>query len=149
MIGTLHPNTDLIVRDTGTVKGRGVFAGRTYVSGEIVEISPIMEIVVPWDDLPRAVQLVVYEWGYLCGDKRPNVRGVAFGVGSLFNHQDDPNLSYAADVSRQAMVYTARRDIAVGEELTIDYNADIDTSAQHPVDQAGDWFSIMGITRVG
>lgn len=139
MLGHLSPNPDLLVRHTHTSKGRGVFAKRRYRAGETVESSPIMEVQAPWEALPRAVQLIVYEWGYLAGDPRPDVRGIALGMGSLFNHDDQPNLRYEAHAAERALVFTATRNIEPGEELTINYNADMDT------DSGQTWFELMGI----
>ena len=139
MIGSILPNPDLIVRHTDTVKGRGVFAGRAFATGEVVETSPVSEIVAPWERLPRAVQLLVYDWGYLLRDPNEDRRGIALGVGSLFNHSDTPNVAFAADGEKQALVFTAVRDIAPGEELTIDYNADMPPGSPN-------WFDLVGIT---
>ena len=141
MLGSISPNPNLTVRHTQTPKGRGVFAQRAYQAGEVVEVSPVMEIEAPWESLPRALQLIVYEWGYLAGDPGTDVRGVALGLGSLFNHADQPSLVYAADIDKQALVFTAVRDIPEHEELTIDYNADIEPGGESR-------FSIMGIKPI-
>ena len=139
VIGTLSANPFLFVQDTGTARGRGVFTHRPYEAGEVVEVCPVFEIPTAWGQLPSAVQQVVYDWGHLTGSGDPALHCFALGVGSLFNHTDSPNLSYAADPSRRALVFTATRAIAIGEELTIDYNSDIGPGQDS-------WFKAVGIT---
>lgn len=141
MIGSIYLNPGVAVRHTGTPKGRGVFAGRDYGLGEMVETSPVAEIRCPWDELPGSVKRVVYDWGYLLGDVDEHLRCIALGAGSLFNHSKTPNLAYAADGDRQALVFTATREIKLGEEFTIDYNADIKPGEV-------DWFTLVGVSPV-
>lgn len=143
MIGSIKTNPHLLVKDTGTPKGRGVFTRQDYRAGDIVETSPVLEVQSAFADLARPLQLVVYSWGYLTGDERKDVWGVALGFGSLFNHSSQPNLVYSADPDRRAIVYRATRQIDAGEELTIDYNADVDPGT------GGDWFETMGVAPIG
>jgi SET domain-containing protein len=140
MIGTLQPNPLLLVRDTGTTKGRGVFAQRAYVAGEIVECSPIQEIQSTWGDLPTEIQRMVYDWGVLTGNPQAQLQALALGVGSLFNHSDTPNVRYHGDLPLRAIVFTAQRPIAEGEEITINYNDDIQPGNLN-------WFESLGITQ--
>jgi tRNA-specific adenosine deaminase 3 len=42
-------------------------------------------------------------------------------TGSLFNHADPPNVSYALDYTTESIRYTTTRDILAGEELCIFY----------------------------
>ncbi|KAG6877127.1 hypothetical protein C0993_010079 [Termitomyces sp. T159_Od127] len=46
---------------------------------------------------------------------------LALGLGSLFNHSEQPNVSYVLDRSTESIGYTTVRDIAPGEELCIFY----------------------------
>jgi SET domain-containing protein len=48
---------------------------------------------------------------------------VALGYGSLYNHSYSPNARYL-DVGRMTKAFISLRDIAPGEEITINYNAD-------------------------
>lgn len=146
MQGTLSPNPHLAVRDTGTPKGRGVFARQGFLAGTVVETSPILAVPTAWDALPGYLQSMVYDWGYLLGREANMEFALALGPGSLLNHAARPNLAFAADDARRALVFTALRDIDVGEELTIDYDAD---AAR---DEAGapspGWFEALGIPRL-
>ena len=50
---------------------------------------------------------------------------LALGYGSLYNHSYQPNSRYD-DVAQTTKVFTALRDIAPGEEITVNYNGDPD-----------------------
>jgi len=110
-------------------KGRGVFAQRTIRQGEVFERSPV--IVLPssqWDSIERTVLFnYCYEWD---GDY-----ALALGMGSLFNHSYQPNAVYTRQLADLAMAYTALRDIAADEEITVNYNGD-------PTDQDPVWFAV-------
>ena len=108
------------VRETGTAKGRGVFAGRNFAAGEVVETSPIVLLHGPYDSYPQEVKSIVFNWGSLCG--LGDAHAIALGYGSLFNHDNPANTEYSADPANLRMQYRARRAIAAGEELTINYN---------------------------
>lgn len=138
MLGSLSPNPHLEVRDTHTAKGRGVFALKDYAAGEVVEINPVMLLRTHWDDLPRDVKALVFDWGRLSGALANQRYAVALGLGSLFNHQAIPNLDFTADPERDALVFTALTDIPEGSELTIDYNHNAPPGRQ-------DWFQAIGI----
>lgn len=49
---------------------------------------------------------------------------LAFGMGSLFNHSQQPNVSYECAQSDQCVYFISLRPIKAGEELTIDYGRD-------------------------
>lgn len=107
-----------VIREIGDVKGRGVFASRAIAAGEVVEACPVM--MVQWDLLPPDLQRMVFDWGYLTGG--PANCALVFGWGSLYNHGNPANLRYSASAGDQRLVFCAARDIAAGEELTINYN---------------------------
>jgi SET domain-containing protein len=68
-----------------------------------------------------------YQWGE---DRR--VSALALGFGSLYNHSFDPNAVYEEDIEQRIITFTAREDIAEGEEITINYNG-------HPEDMRVLW----------
>lgn len=58
---------------------------------------------------------------------------LALGVGSLFNHNRQPNLDYRVDHDNLIIRYFAAKTVATGEELTIFYGDKLwfeDTSAR-------------------
>lgn len=127
----------IYVKDTGTTKGRGVFAGRVFRRGEIVEQAPVVLINMAFIFLPNEIKSVTYNWP----TDEPHVHAFALGYGSLYNHDDPANLRYRTDPQNGIMHYTASRDIAAGEELTIDYNQDRDPDKK-------DWFATHNITPI-
>ncbi len=50
---------------------------------------------------------------------------LALGYGSLYNHSYTPNARYQ-DVGRCTKEFVAIRDIAAGEEITVNYNGEPD-----------------------
>lgn len=135
----LHP-PNIYIGDTGTAKGRGVFANAPIKPHDLVEVAPV--IVLRPHTLPRIVATVLFNWGELA--KIPNTWAIAFGYGSLYNHANPANLRYEADVEGRAVRFIAVQDIAVGEELTINYNA----RGGGPTWPNDHWFETFGIARL-
>ena len=111
---------NLRIADTGTALGRGVFAPRGFSHGEVVEIAPVILLEEPFRGLPLHVQRVVFNWGR--GPDSKPIFALVLGCGSIYNHSDRPNLRYQADHERQAMIFTATRNIERGEQLTVSYD---------------------------
>ncbi|KAG6884061.1 hypothetical protein C0992_007092 [Termitomyces sp. T32_za158] len=59
---------------------------------------------------------------------------LALGLGSLFNHSEQPNVSYVLDRSTESIRYTTVRDIAPDEELCIFYGHNL-------------WFEPAGVSE--
>jgi SET domain-containing protein len=112
----------LAIQDTGTSKGRGVFARRAFAKDEVVEVAPVLVIKGDFDDLPELLKTYVFDWETLTGV--PNAHAVALGYGSIYNHANPASLYYQADARASLLRYRAARDIQAGEELTINYNAE-------------------------
>lgn len=112
----------LLIRETGTAKGRGVFASRDFRQGEVVEVAPVLVLKCDFDDLPELLKTYVFDWETLTGV--PRAHAVALGYGSMYNHANPASLCYQADARTAVMRYVAARDIRRGEELTINYSAE-------------------------
>ena len=97
--------------------GRGVFASESIGAGEVVEICPVL--IVPAVDLDALEATSLRDHWYGWGDDGD--AAVAMGHGSFYNHADDASVTYEVHDELDALVMRARRDIAEGEELTIDY----------------------------
>lgn len=93
-------------------RGRGVFAGRAFEKGEIVERCPT--ISVPEGEVSGRLMNYVFqpEDGYVL---------VVLGYGMLYNHAARPNLEWVQS-SRTSVTFTSKRAIKQGEELTHDYS---------------------------
>ena len=129
-----------IIRDTGTSKGRGVFATRQIEQDEIIEISPV--VLVKWSELPESLKRVAFNWGQLT--KGPTASAISLGWGSMYNHGNPANVRYAANAESCSMIFSAARHINVGEELTVNYNeshGDIHSSEDN-------WFKARGVTPI-
>ena len=92
-------------------RGRGIVAERKYRCGSVVHISPIVEVRLR--DARGILQQYIYSFG--------RSHALAFGFGSLFNHSRHPTLNVYQDVERRELMFRARRNIVIGDELTIDY----------------------------
>lgn len=135
----VHPPR-VYVDDTGTRKGRGVFAGSDFALDEVVEIAPV--VIFRPHDLPRIIATMLFEWGQMA--RVPNSRAIALGYGSLYNHANPANMRCEADVLVPAVRFIAARKISAGEELTINYNA-ASGGTEWPDDH---WFKRYGIERI-
>ena len=69
---------------------------------------------------------IFFEWGR--GTVAP------LGFGSLYNHSYEPNARY--EDCRADQVFVAIRDIADGEEITVNYNGE-------PGDRSPVWFEVI------
>ncbi|MES2355907.1 MAG: SET domain-containing protein-lysine N-methyltransferase [Pseudomonadota bacterium] len=110
------------VKDTGTVKGRGVFALRDFFVGEVVEECPVILFNLPFSALPEALKKSVFSWGVLVSAMKDSF-ALALGFGSLYNHDNPATMRYDADSNNLTLKFIAVRKIKAGEELTINYNA--------------------------
>lgn len=128
------------IRDTGTAKGRGVFATRKISPGELIEVCPV--VLVQWSELPESLKLVVFNWGQLT--KGSPASAIALGWGSMYNHGNPANVRYAADTASCTMAFSAARQIDVGEELTVNYNKSYgDIHSTEDI-----WFQARGVTPI-
>lgn len=137
---SLHP-PDIYIRDTGTPTGRGVFARRAFAAGETVESCAVVLLTCRLASLPGELQRLLFNWGVLAS--LPDRHALALGYGSLYNHDNPASMRYEADAEAQQLRFIAVRDIAGGEELTINYNA----LGGMPESDHDGWFEAMGIQR--
>ena len=102
---------------------RGVFARRTFHPGDVIEIAPVILIPNTQRALIRQTVLenYVFDWG-------GGSTAVALGYGSLYNHAYDPNAHYCQDIDRKTLEFSAIRDIAAGDEITVNYNGSSESS---------------------
>lgn len=130
------------VTDTGTPKGRGVFAGRKINAGELVEACPVVVITTPLSRMPKELKSVVFDWGYLTNGQPSTC--LALGWGSMYNSANPANLKYVAVANDLQLHFIAARDIQCDEELTINYN--------HTGGEAGSsddtWFRTRGMQQL-
>lgn len=124
------------VKDTGTVKGRGVFAARSFKADELVEEVIVIPFQYGYDLLPVQLRNVLFSWHSVKGQ---DWHAIALGNGSLFNHSNPANMRAEINGDKETISFFARRDIEVDEELTINYN-DFSGVSSH-----NNWFEAKGI----
>lgn len=113
---------NVYVKDTGTQKGKGVFAARAFSGGETVEIAPVLLFNMHYNSIPKAIKNYIFDWEMLAN--KPRTHALALGYGSFYNHNNPANLRYEADAENELIRFIAVRDIDVDEELTINYSAE-------------------------
>jgi hypothetical protein len=132
----------LYVAHTGTPKGRGVYSARAYAAGDVVELAPVILFDGKFKAIPAEVRELLFNWSALAGAQVAH--GLALGYGSLYNHDNPANLRYEADEPRRVLRFIAARDVAAGEELTINYN---DARGVH-AEEGDTWFAKHGIEAI-
>jgi SET domain-containing protein len=124
----MHSETVMVKNVKG--KGRGVFARRRIKKGEIIERVPV--IVLPVDQVGNdGKRQVLANYTFSWGQKTV---ALALGYGSLYNHSYRPNARYE-DRGRRIKEFVAIREIAAGEEVTVNYNGT-------PKDRSPVWFDV-------
>lgn len=114
------------VRPSG-IEGRGAFATRAIVSGEVV-----VEYV--GERLRKADSQIRQDAGnpfiFIVDDETDIDGDVPYNPARFLNHSCDPNCDAYLDEGR--IWITARRDIAVGDELTFNYGYDFSEYQDYP-----------------
>jgi uncharacterized protein len=116
-----HPTASLYVKNTRTM-GRGVFAGRPFRKGEVIEVCPVLTVNERIEEASRGHALARYLF-YWDG-KGDAMLAVAFGFGSLYNHSPEWNATFKKRPKTMDIVFKAARDIAEGEQIFINYDWD-------------------------
>jgi SET domain-containing protein len=125
----MHRQVSLEVRHTPK-KGRGVFAAAEIAEGRLIESVEV--IVVPADQIKTLEATSLCDYYYKWGEDSAS-GALALGCASLYNHSYRPNARYVKHFDRGIIEFFALRDIACGEEITINYNGDPDS-------RKGVWF---------
>ncbi len=99
--------------------GRGVFAGRAYRKGEVIEVCPVIRLPAADESSLGVLGRYVFKWGPGGGEL-----AVSLGYGSLYNHSATPNARFTPRTATDDIVFRARRDIDEGEQILIDYQWD-------------------------
>jgi SET domain-containing protein len=108
-------------------RGRGVVADSGIAAGAVVERAPVL--IIPEADRaavdPTNVGNYIFMWEHdtvaqdlYTGTGRA---AVVLGYTSLVNHSDAPNCDFVRHIDALALDLFAMREIAPGEELTVDY----------------------------
>lgn len=104
-------------------KGRGVFTSEPIEADTIIEISPV--IVMSKEDRVHLDKTLLHDYIFEWGPDK-NQCCMALGLIPVYNHSYTSNSDYYMDFEEKMMVIKTVRDIAAGEEITINYNGDWD-----------------------
>jgi SET domain-containing protein len=108
-------------------KGRGVVALEPIKKGDLIERSPVL--VLPEADRANTDESILFTYVFMWEKgtteedlyRRKGRSGVTLGFTSLCNHNPNPNADFDRHIDEQMLSLFALRDIAEGEEITIDY----------------------------
>ncbi len=131
-----YPN--IYITETGTNLGRGVYASEDIPSGQIIKTTPVVLLDLKSQPFPPQIRRLVYNWS------KTQV-ALALGFGSLYNHSDQPNLTFTRIKNDLSITFKALRNIEAGEQLTISY--DYLGSGENPRDRS--WFEIHQVQKTG
>ena len=95
-----------------------VLAKTQYAKGEIVEIAPVIFVGSEVKNIDR-LKDYVFEI-----DANKDMYGIVLGYGSIYRHNEKPNITFAYNKSNRQMYFIAARMINAGEELSINYGKD-------------------------
>jgi len=104
-------------------RGRGVFTTEAIPAGTTVEIAPVI-VLNPSERAVVDSTLLhdyIFEWG-----EDHKSAAVALGYVSIYNHTVHPNCVYEMDYENETISIMTIKDINPGDELFINYNAEID-----------------------
>lgn len=106
----------LYIRETAQ-KGRGVFTAQEIPAGSHIESCPVL--VLSPEDTKQVHQTSLHDYYFLWGTKGESA--IALGFGSIYNHASAANADYEMDIENTSIDIIALRDIAPGEEITLNY----------------------------
>jgi len=102
-------------------RGRGVFTTEAIPAGITIEIAPVIVLNQTERALVDTTLLhdYIFEWGI-----NEQEAAVALGYVSIYNHHVDANCKYDMDFDHKTIQIQTIREVAVDEELCINYNGD-------------------------
>jgi SET domain-containing protein len=92
--------------------GYGVFAGKTFKKGDIIEECYIL--------ITKGKDLALEDYYFDADGKYALITG--YGV--IYNHADDDNAEYKIDAKRRLATFKAIKTIKKGEEIFVSYGED-------------------------
>ena len=107
-------------------RGRGVFATEAIQMNTTIEIAPV--IVLTKEHRIIVEQTLLYDYIFEWGEDHKSA-AVALGYVSIYNHTIHPNCVYEMDYENETISIITIKDIEVGEELFINYNAEVDQAS--------------------
>lgn len=112
---------DIEIRQTHE-KGRGIFALERIAAFQTIESAPV--IVMTAQDRKLLDQTLLHDYIFEWTPNGEQQCIMALGNVPIYNHSYASNAEYAMDYEAQTISIQSVREIAVGEEITINYNGD-------------------------
>jgi hypothetical protein len=110
-------------KDTGTEKGRGIFALEDISAGTVIEVCPVITVGthnIPDDGGAPDGYLLDWDEGTEGAE-----HCMPLGYIMLYNHSPNSNVDLENDYEEMTITSTATRDIKEGEEILWNYDCDI------------------------
>ncbi|GAC99524.1 hypothetical protein PHSY_007126 [Pseudozyma hubeiensis SY62] len=122
---TPHLNAfGLVIKDSPTGSGRGIYATQPIASETLIEISPVLLFPpAEYREYGSKTQLDGYTFIWKRTGKDTAIMALALGLGSLFNHSARPNVKWTLDYKTHSIRYETVRRVEEGEELVISYGS--------------------------
>jgi SET domain-containing protein len=104
--------------------GRGIIAEKDIKRGEVITNCELL-VLSPEDTIK--INETDLKWYTFTFNAETNQDCLVMGDGEIFNHDDDANVLYGLIEfnGRKLMRFQASKDIKRGEQLFIDYGADV------------------------
>lgn len=101
--------------------GRGLFASAAIPVGTRLLQCPLL--ILSANDTDRLATTRLHHYVFWVRDEPGGqpIHAVAFGLISMCNHSPTPNAFFEVDETTETVTLTAGTDIAMGEEILIDY----------------------------
>src|SRR5881296_1803041 len=115
------PNIKDVRMGTVERRGRGMFARRKFLKGELIERAPV--IALNEKQWPFAQKTILSDYAFDWGEHDEQA-AIALGYVSIYNHSYAPNAQLEELLDELMMEVIAIRDIEADEEITINYNGD-------------------------
>lgn len=113
----IQPPKKLYVSNS-PIHGLGVFASEFIMSGEVVEVCPILDLKIPKDKVSDVLLDYRFNWPQgIDWDKQV----MPFGWAAIYNHSNTPNTLWRSNISNQTFEFYAVKDINPDEELLVYY----------------------------
>jgi uncharacterized protein len=114
------PKPDIYLAHT-LGKGRGIFTRKAIKAETIIETAPV--IVMTHDERLHLDQTILHNYIFEWQPDGQQLCCMALGLIPMYNHSYQSNCEYYMDYDNNEIFIQAVRNIAPGEELTINYNA--------------------------
>lgn len=116
----------ITIRDFGE-RGRGVVALEPLPQGSLIERSPVL--IIPDTDRRSCDDTIIFTYVFMWEKntreedlyRHEGRAAIALGYTSLLSHSPNPNCTFVRHIDELYIDVLAARNIAAGEELTIDY----------------------------